>query len=116
MSFLFPIISSISIAITCGYILYKYFSEEKKTTSKEDSSKEDSSTQESSVEDSSIKPRHHQFEYQPLKQITIAVTPPTLINPIIDPTEYTKIKSNDSDFDIIDDSDFDNNIDNNIDN
>jgi len=25
MSFIFPIISSISIAITCGYILYNYF-------------------------------------------------------------------------------------------
>lgn len=27
MSFIFPIISSISIAITCGYMLYKYFIE-----------------------------------------------------------------------------------------
>lgn len=41
MSFIFPIISSISIAITCGYMLYKYFIENNDPRTPDDKTPDD---------------------------------------------------------------------------
>ena len=93
MSFIFPIISSISIAITCGYILYNYFI-------KDDISKPDRDNT-----DRGNTTGIHLI----IKDDTSTKTIPTLIMPTN--TGYTQIPScedTSDDFDIITNADTEN--------
>ena len=83
MSFIFPIISSISIAITCGYMLYKYFIENNDPRTPDDKTPDDKT----------------------LCVIDKDETRPVLKIPIVDTfnkKEYTSIPSDDIDIDEFD--------------
>ena len=114
MSFLFPIISSVSIALTCGYLLYKYYIEPNIINLNENTVNivnEDTVNivNEDTVNEQKMN-RIDKYEYKSLDDIIIEENRPTLIIPKIDKTEYSPIKSSDSDFDIINEDDINNNL------
>lgn len=109
MSFLFPIISSVSVVLTCGYLLYKYYIKPNIIDLNEDNiqNNENTSINEniSRNENKAIK----KYEYKNLDNIIIDSDRPTLIAPTINRNDYSPIKSSDSDFDIINDTDINEN-------
>ena len=119
MSFIFPIISTVSIAITCGYILYKYFIEDNKSNDESNDESNNESNNKSNNEsnnksnDESNNESLMSFTYNPLERI--------VVDPIIlysyddsylykneyNKNEYNKIPSDD-DFEIINNDDISN--------
>ena len=96
MSFIFPIISSISIALTCGYVFCKYYFSEKN-----DKKHTTVKTRTNNIVNTKVeipnKLENNKLdvptEYKPLYHIVIDTSRPKLIVP--DKTEYTRIPSND---------------------
>ena len=108
MSFIFPLISSISIAITCGLMLYKYFNN---TTITDDNKIPDNNK---TIDDNKAphftglkdllqttdsSGKYKPDKYAPLETIIIEPPKPTLIVP--NKEEYTEIPSDE--YDMVDD-------------
>ena len=110
MSFIFPIISTISMTIICGYILYQYVTDYSKKNIKKSKKKMDNTQidQDDQIEQddqvdtiqNNNKSNIIPSEYRELDSIIIEpiINRPTLIVP--NKIDYTPISSNEEDFDI----------------